>query len=71
MQSGGATPVTNGVTTPSAGCAKSPPPDQRTKICVYCGSSSGSNPAHMETARELARVMAAKDIALGRSIAAG
>lgn len=39
----------------------------RTKVCVYCGSSGGSNPAHMEAARQLARVMAANDIDLGES----
>ncbi|KAK0635293.1 hypothetical protein B0T17DRAFT_482463 [Bombardia bombarda] len=37
---------------------------KRTKICVYCGSSPGFDPAHMEAARALARVMAANDIAL-------
>lgn len=38
---------------------------RQTKICVYCGSSPGHNPAHMEAARQLARVMAANNIALG------
>ncbi|EFX04184.1 lysine decarboxylase-like protein [Grosmannia clavigera kw1407] len=36
----------------------------RTKICVYCGSSSGKNPVYMEAARELARVMHENDIGL-------
>ncbi|KAJ4111487.1 hypothetical protein NW768_011841 [Fusarium equiseti] len=36
----------------------------RTKICVYCGASPGASPAHMEAARNLARVMAAKNIDL-------
>jgi len=36
----------------------------RVKICVYCGASGGKNPAHMEAARQLARVMAANDIDL-------
>ncbi|PHH90723.1 hypothetical protein CDD83_2828 [Cordyceps sp. RAO-2017] len=36
----------------------------RTKICVYCGASAGSSPAHMEMARQLARVMAANNIDL-------
>lgn len=36
----------------------------RTKICVYCGSSGGNDAEHMETARELARVMAENDIDL-------
>lgn len=39
----------------------------RTKICVYCGSSGGNDPEHMETARELARVMAENDIDLGKA----
>jgi hypothetical protein len=39
----------------------------RTKICVYCGASGGKNPAHVEAARQLARVMAANDIDLGES----
>lgn len=37
----------------------------RTKICVFCGSSAGNDPEHVETARELARVMAENDIDLG------
>ncbi|KAF9770178.1 hypothetical protein IL306_012306 [Fusarium sp. DS 682] len=36
----------------------------RTKICVYCGAGTGTSPAHMETARTLARVMAANNIDL-------
>jgi hypothetical protein len=39
----------------------------RTKICVYCGSSGGMDPDHMEVARELARVMAENDIDLGKA----
>jgi hypothetical protein len=73
MESGGHTPVTSLVTsrtaTPSNLSANSANQtndnDKRTKICVYCGSSPGHNPAHMEAARQLARVMAANDIALG------
>jgi predicted Rossmann-fold nucleotide-binding protein len=38
----------------------------RTKICVYCGASSGKNPAHMEAARQLAKAMAANNIDLGK-----
>lgn len=38
----------------------------RTKICVYCGSSGGNDPEHVEVARELARVMAENDIDLGK-----
>ncbi|KAH8881974.1 hypothetical protein GQ53DRAFT_666703 [Thozetella sp. PMI_491] len=36
----------------------------RKTICVYCGSSPGYNPDHMEAARDLARVMAANNISL-------
>ena len=36
----------------------------RTKICVYCGASRGSSPAHLQAARELATVMADNDIDL-------
>lgn len=38
----------------------------RTKICVYCGSSTGSDPAHLKAARELAQLMAARQIDLGK-----
>lgn len=37
-----------------------------TKIAVYCGSSPGHDPAHMEMARELASVMAKHNIGLGK-----
>jgi len=36
----------------------------RTKICVYCGAAAGASPAHMEAARELARVMAENNVDL-------
>lgn len=38
----------------------------RTKICVYCGASSGESPAHMEAARALGKVMAENNIDLGK-----
>lgn len=38
----------------------------RAKICVFCGSSGGASPAHMEAARQLGRVMAENNIDLGR-----
>jgi hypothetical protein len=38
---------------------------KRTKICVYCGASTGTKPEHVEAARALARAMAANNIALG------
>ncbi|KAH6850793.1 hypothetical protein B0I37DRAFT_372411 [Chaetomium sp. MPI-CAGE-AT-0009] len=50
--------ASNGTSTPSSVAPK------RTKICVYCGSSSGNKPEHVEAARALARVMAANNIAL-------
>lgn len=36
----------------------------RTKICVFCGASGGTSPAHMEAARQLGRIMAANNIDL-------
>ncbi|MBU1189002.1 MAG: TIGR00730 family Rossman fold protein [Gammaproteobacteria bacterium] len=33
-------------------------------ICVYCGSSSGSDPAHIETARTLGQELVQRDIGL-------
>lgn len=53
----------NGTSTPSSTTPK------RTKICVYCGSSPGNKPEHVEAARELARLMAANNIALGKFLA--
>ncbi|KAL2135567.1 hypothetical protein VTI74DRAFT_8046 [Chaetomium olivicolor] len=59
MASGGASPYTESrVATPSSDAPK------RTKICVYCGSSAGTKPEHVEAARALARAMAANNIAL-------
>ncbi|KAG9245301.1 hypothetical protein BJ878DRAFT_541414 [Calycina marina] len=37
---------------------------QKIKICVFCGASPGKSPAHMEAARELARVMHENNISL-------
>ncbi|KAH9998558.1 hypothetical protein F4779DRAFT_605768 [Xylariaceae sp. FL0662B] len=39
-------------------------PSTQTKICVYCGSSAGKNPAHLQAARELGTLMAENNIAL-------
>ncbi|KAK3308637.1 uncharacterized protein B0T15DRAFT_113405 [Chaetomium strumarium] len=60
MESGGASPfpAASRTWTPASATPK------RTKICVYCGSSAGNKPEHVETARALARVMAANNIAL-------
>ncbi len=49
------------IATPSTAATK------QTKICVYCGSSAGTRPEHIEAARALARAMAANNIALGES----
>lgn len=35
-----------------------------TKICVFCGSMPGADPAHMEAARQLAHKMAENNISL-------
>ncbi|KAG6002352.1 hypothetical protein E4U54_000895 [Claviceps lovelessii] len=37
---------------------------RRTKICVFCGSSKGASPAHMEAARQLGKAMAENNIDL-------
>ncbi|KAK3297528.1 uncharacterized protein B0H64DRAFT_440986 [Chaetomium fimeti] len=50
--------ASNGTSTPSSVTPT------RTKICVYCGSSAGNKPEHVEAARALARVMAANNMAL-------
>ncbi|PSS00834.1 hypothetical protein BD289DRAFT_465048 [Coniella lustricola] len=55
MESGGASPMPRTAT---------PLKNGKRKICVYCGSSPGTKPEHMEAARQLARVMAANDIGL-------
>ena len=71
MQSGGHTPVasmtTSRTATPSNLNPNQPASDvpKRTKICVYCGSAKGFDPAHMEAARQLARAMAENNISLG------
>ncbi len=39
-------------------------PSALQRICVFCGSSSGSNPAIAEATDDLARVLAANDIEL-------
>lgn len=64
MESGGASPFPDAPTTSPPSSA----PPKRTKICVYCGSSPGHDPAYVEAARALARAMAAHNIGLGESI---
>jgi predicted Rossmann-fold nucleotide-binding protein len=39
---------------------------KKVKICVYCGSAPGKDPAHIEAARELGKLMAENDIELGK-----
>src|SRR5947199_695253 len=34
------------------------------RVCVFCGSQSGADPAHAETARELGRELARRGLAL-------
>ena len=69
MASGGGSPFpsvpASGTSTPSN---LNPNAPKRTKICVYCGSCPGFDPAHMEAARALARVMAANNIQLGNPL---
>lgn len=67
MESGGASPFPQ-TSTPQSGLANDTPIEQRKrKICVYCGSSAGKKPEHLEAARQLATVMAENDIGLGGS----
>lgn len=64
MESGGASPFPQ-TSTPQSGIVNDIPIEQRKrKICVYCGSSAGKKPEHMEAARQLAKVMAENDIGL-------
>lgn len=68
MESGGvsrtATPQANGTKAAATTTTTSKP----VKICVYCGSSPGKNPAHMEAARELGTLMAKNNISLGKQL---
>ncbi|KAH6655322.1 hypothetical protein BKA67DRAFT_534252 [Truncatella angustata] len=65
-ESGGASPfpVASRTATPSEGSRLNPNAQKKIKICVYCGSAPGSNPAHMEAARALGTKMAENDISL-------
>ncbi|KAH8652446.1 lysine decarboxylase family [Xylariales sp. PMI_506] len=66
MASGGASPFpTTGSSPTRNGSNLNPNAESRKiKICVYCGSAAGKNPAHIEAARELGRVMAKNNISL-------
>lgn len=64
MDSGGPSPLGSFAASRTSTPASVDPTTKRTVLCVYCGSSPGTNPAHMESARQLAKVMAEKDIAL-------
>lgn len=69
MESGGASPFrsvpASGTSTPSDFNADG---TKRTKICVYCGASGGFKPEHLDSARELAKLFAANNIGLGKSL---
>lgn len=66
MESGGASPfpVAPRTSTPS-GSNLNPNARKKVKICVYCGSAPGKDPAHVEAARRLGTIMAENDISLG------
>jgi uncharacterized protein (TIGR00730 family) len=53
-----------GAAAPSAPPAPTSASTPRTRICVYCGSSAGTKPAHIESARALGRAMARENIDL-------
>ncbi|KAK9419778.1 putative LOG family protein [Seiridium unicorne] len=65
MESGGASPFPASRTSTPSGSKLNPNTQgKKIKICVYCGSAPGQNPAHIEAARELGKLMAEKDISL-------
>jgi uncharacterized protein (TIGR00730 family) len=37
---------------------------ERTRVCVFCGSSDGTNPAYLDTANRLGKLLAARDVGL-------
>ena len=57
----------NGASAPVSQASNGLGEQRQTKICVYCGASPGNKPEHMESARQLAKVMAANNIGLGES----
>lgn len=54
----------NGASAPVPQAINGHDEQRKTKICVYCGASPGSKPEHMESARQLAKAMAANNIGL-------
>lgn len=62
MESGGASFPVSRTSTPAS--LNGIDASAKIKICVYCGASAGTNPAHVEAARALARAMAANNIGL-------
>ncbi|KAI1819526.1 hypothetical protein F4861DRAFT_526728 [Xylaria intraflava] len=67
MESGGASPMPLSVPESQASTPSMPSPATtmpQTKICVYCGSSSGKDTKHLEAARALGKAMAERNIAL-------
>lgn len=51
--------------TMASGSTPNGTPQPPAKICVYCGSSPGKNPAYLKAAQELGRLMAENNIKLG------
>lgn len=67
MQSGGVSPFPSTLSNGNGnGTANGHAPARKVKICVYCGSAKGKDPAHLEAARALGRVMAKNNISLGK-----
>lgn len=70
MESGGVSPFPSATATRAQTPLtnlNSNAPERKVKICVYCGSAKGKDPAHLEAARALGRVMAQNNISLGKS----
>ncbi|KAK8135871.1 hypothetical protein PG984_003811 [Apiospora sp. TS-2023a] len=67
MESGGASPLpafqVSRTSTPSSNLNPNAT-SRKVKICVYCGSAKGNDPAHMQAARDLGKLMAENDISL-------
>lgn len=67
MESGGVSRTSTPLNKAGAAVDDIPFAQRKTKICVYCGSSPGTRPEHMEAARQLAQTMAANNIGLGEA----
>ncbi|KAH9901965.1 hypothetical protein F4778DRAFT_134197 [Xylariomycetidae sp. FL2044] len=67
MESGGASPMPASSAVSRTATPSNLNPDaapRPVKICVYCGASPGTNPAHMQAARDLGTLMAKNNISL-------